>query len=103
MMSESKSARTGASRMTSPVSASIPDFCAPDDLTERNQWVLWRYETRNGKPTKVPYQVCGRCADCTNSRTWGTFDEAVSTWHRNREGYAGIGCVFANDDLFTRL
>ena len=29
----------------------------PDDLTERDQWVLWRLETRNGKPTKVPYHL----------------------------------------------
>ena len=23
----------------------------PSDLTERDQWVLWRYQTRNGKRT----------------------------------------------------
>ena len=32
------------------------DFCVPDDLTELDQWVPWRYEKRNGKWTKVPYR-----------------------------------------------
>jgi hypothetical protein len=89
--------------MTGTISAPVHDLRVPDDLTERNQWVLWRYETRNGKSTKVPYQVCGRCADSTNSRTWGPFDEAVSTWCRNRQRYAGIGFVFAKEDPFTGL
>ena len=30
---------------------------APDDLTERDQWVLWRYEERDGRTTKVPYHT----------------------------------------------
>jgi putative DNA primase/helicase len=38
----------------------------PDSLTELDQWVLWRYETRNGKPTKVPFQVSGKPADMGN-------------------------------------
>ncbi len=29
----------------------------PDDLVERDQWVLWRRETSNGRETKVPYTV----------------------------------------------
>jgi putative DNA primase/helicase len=27
----------------------------PEELTERPQWVCWRYEERGGKLTKVPY------------------------------------------------
>jgi putative DNA primase/helicase len=27
----------------------------PEELTERPQWVCWRYEERDGKPTKVPF------------------------------------------------
>ena len=26
----------------------------PDDLRERDQWVLWPYEDRKGSPTKYP-------------------------------------------------
>ena len=49
--------------MTSSPSASLEDMHVPDDLIERDQWVLWRYEARHGKPTKVPYQVAGDRAD----------------------------------------
>ena len=32
----------------------------PDSLAELNQWIVWRYEQRDGgKPTKVPYQMDG--------------------------------------------
>src|ERR1700722_17418216 len=37
----------------------------PDDLTELDQWVLWRRETVNGRQTKVPYTVGGRRASST--------------------------------------
>ena len=33
------------------------DFTVPDDLKELDQWVVWRNETRNGKPTKVPFRT----------------------------------------------
>jgi primase-polymerase (primpol)-like protein len=33
---------------------SVPDFHVPNDLAEFDQWVLWRYEKRKGKITKVP-------------------------------------------------
>lgn len=33
------------------------EVLVPDDLTELDQWVLWRYEERNGRATKVPYLV----------------------------------------------
>lgn len=37
----------------------VPTFNlhVPDDLRERDQWVLWRNEARNGTQTKVPYAV----------------------------------------------
>lgn len=87
--------------MTSTVSASIPDFRAPDDLTERDQWVLWRYEVRHGNRTKVPYQANGRRADSTNPGTWATFEEALGTWRRNRQRYAGLGFVFSKQDALA--
>jgi primase-polymerase (primpol)-like protein len=40
--------------MTGPTPALIPNFRVPDDLAERDQWVLWRFEARKGKPTKAP-------------------------------------------------
>ena len=29
----------------------------PDELKKLAQWVLWKYETRDGKTTKIPYNV----------------------------------------------
>jgi hypothetical protein len=85
--------------MTASALLSVADFHVPDDLTEHDQWLLWRYETnRQGKPTKVPYQTTGMRADSTNPRTWTTFEEALDTWRRKRQRYAGIGFVFSGED-----
>jgi hypothetical protein len=89
--------------MTGTVSLSTTDFRVPDDLAERDQWVLWRYETRNGKPTKVPYQASGKPADSTNPGSWTTFEEALSTWCRNRQQYAGLGFVFSKEDTLAGI
>ena len=32
------------------------------ELAGLPRWVLWRYEARDGKPTKVPYAADGRKA-----------------------------------------
>lgn len=86
--------------ITSPGPASTEAFRVADDLTELDQWVVWRYEKVPGrtKPTKVPYQVTGKRADSTSPRTWTTFENALSTLRRNRQHYVGIGFVFSKDD-----
>jgi hypothetical protein len=60
------------------------EIVVPDDLGEHDQWVLWRYEERNGGTTKVPYQVGRRRASTTDPSTW-----AVSFRQ---------GCVRRDDD-----
>jgi hypothetical protein len=85
------------------VTASIPGFRLPDDLTERDQWVLWRYEPRNGKPTKIPYQASGKPADSTDPGTWATFEDALGAWCRNRQRYVGLGFVFSREDPFAGI
>src|SRR5260370_3216280 len=60
----------------SPTSADdrrTPNPSVPDDLAERDQWVLWRYENRNGRPTKVPYEPTGRNANTTDHPTGANF------------------------------
>ena len=73
--------------MTQTMSVPYPDFRVPDDLTELDQWVLWRFEAHKDKPTKVPYQANGQLADSTNPGTWTTFDEALRIWRRNRASF----------------
>jgi Primase C terminal 1 (PriCT-1) len=78
-------------------------FRVPDDLSEYDQWVLWRYEARQGKRTKVPYQVNGKPASSTNRCTWTTFEEARTVLVRNPRRYAGVGFVFTTEDNLAGL
>jgi hypothetical protein len=69
------------------------------NMKDLEQWVCWRLEERDGKPTKVPYNplTCKK-ADSTDSETWADHSTAVKVC--NEHGYDGIGFVFTeNDDL----
>src|SRR5881394_4068543 len=69
------------------------------ELKARPQWVLWRYEQRGGKWTKVPYQTNRARAAADASATWTTFELAWAQYGRG--GYAGLGFVFSPDDPYT--
>lgn len=73
----------------------------PDDLKELPQWVLWKYATRSGKPTKVPLQISGTLAESNNPATWCSFDEALAA-HRHG-GFAGVGFMFSPNDPYAGL
>jgi putative DNA primase/helicase len=67
----------------------------PDELKGRKSWVDWRNESRDGKPTKVPYQTCGaKLAESNDPATWGTFGDALATYHAG--GFDGIGIELGN-------
>ena len=75
----------------------------PAALRGRAQWVVWRYQTRGGKPTKVPADPrTGKHASFTNPATWARFDNAVAAWRAN-DRYAGVGFVFSSDDPFAGI
>lgn len=63
----------------------------PTALQALNQWVSWRYEQRDGKATKVPYQQNGDQASSTDPNTWATFASALAA--QQRYGFDGIGFV----------
>ena len=71
----------------------------PQELKARRQWVVWRNETRDGKPTKVPYQINGKRAQSNQLNTWTDY-QTVCT-HRAR--FSGIGFVFSKDDLYCGI
>ena len=72
----------------------------PRELTERPQWVVWRWEDRDGKATKPPYSaINGAKASSTDPSTWTTFEKASVV--REKDGWDGIGFVFAKDDPFA--
>jgi primase-polymerase (primpol)-like protein len=74
----------------------------PEELRERPQWVTWRYEERDGKPTKVPYTPhTSFRASAVDSTTWRPFFEAHSAYARGR--CDGIGFVFSDDDPYCGI
>ena len=75
-----------------------PDFVVPDDLAERDQWVLWRLEKYNGREAKVPYSVLGHRASSTNPRDWCAFEKALAEWQLHPDRYAGLGFVLCKED-----
>lgn len=61
----------------------------PETLKSGAGFLLWRYETRNGRPTKVPYKISGVKADATNRSHFSSFDAAKLAFSKG--GYDGIG------------
>ena len=79
---------------------------APADLTEIDQWVLWRYEQKDGRWTKVPYQVNGNKASTTDLATWDTYTNVWEQWHKGAvksKHFSGIGFVFSGHDPFCGI
>ena len=71
----------------------------PRELIQLPQWVLWKTEERDGKPTKVPYQANGVKAKPNDSSTWTTFDKVIAV----ADDYNGIGFMFSEDDEFCGI
>lgn len=72
----------------------------PEELKSRFQWVMWRFEDRNGKATKVPYIDYGVMAQ-SNNTAWKTFEGAV---YLSQEGnFDGIGFMFSKEDDYIGI
>jgi hypothetical protein len=73
---------------------------ALDELAGYSQWVCWRWEERNGKKTKPPFNArTGALASSTDPATWATFAEAIATGPR----FEGPGFVLTETDPFTGI
>jgi putative DNA primase/helicase len=74
----------------------------PEELRERQQWVCWRYEQRDGTPlTKVPHSPQGGPASVTDATTWASYEVAVRAFQER--DHAGVGFVLSQDDPFTAI
>ena len=70
----------------------------PATLRDVPRWVAWRCQTRNGKPTKTPYDAHGgNLASVSDPATWSPFSDALRTWQTGR--YDGIGIVLTGDGI----
>ena len=65
----------------------------PQELKERGSFCLWKYEERDGRLTKVPYQANGLRADSTNKATFTDYATAIGI----RDKYDGIGIGVFDD------
>jgi archaellum biogenesis ATPase FlaH len=73
----------------------------PMEMRDRNQWVVWRLEDRDGKATKLPYTNSKTLAKSNDAATWLSFDTA---WQTHRSGWgSGIGFVFSSDDPYAGI
>ncbi|WP_049891202.1 phage NrS-1 polymerase family protein [Natrinema versiforme] len=69
----------------------------PEQLRERDQWVCWREEPRDGKPTKIPVTPgSGEFASSTDPETWVSVETALEYAHSRDAD--GVGFVFTDDD-----
>ncbi len=73
----------------------------PAELCGLDQWLVWKYEEREGKRTKVPYTVDGRRAATTRSEDWTEFGVVREVFDSGR--WDGIGFVFTADDPFCGI
>ena len=64
----------------------------PDKLIECALWCVWKYEDRDGKPTKVPYNPrTGGRAQSNNPATFSDFKTAVAAFGTCKYDGMGIG------------
>ncbi|MXR40784.1 hypothetical protein GRX01_05440 [Halobaculum sp. WSA2] len=68
----------------------------PESMIDRDQWVCWRSEQRDGKATKVPVEPGGGYASATDPDTLRSFSAART--HAVDAGDTGLGLVFTDDD-----
>jgi putative DNA primase/helicase len=72
----------------------------PAELVARPQWVAWRIESWEGKPTKPPYSpITEELASTTNPATWGTYEQTCS--YCEAQEMDGAGYVFSTNGPYT--
>ncbi|WEL28133.1 phage NrS-1 polymerase family protein [Haloferax volcanii] len=83
--------------MTKKTTIFVTQENLPPELVERDQWVCWRSEKRDGKQTKIPVVPGeGSFASSTDSDTWSDFETALDFVTNERAD--GIGFVFTKED-----
>lgn len=88
-----------------PPSKPTPNFIdsskIPAELKERDQFVGWKYQLRNGKWQKPPYQSSGWPAKVNDPSTWSTF---VDIWNAyESEEVDGINFVLTEADPYVGI
>ena len=76
----------------------------PSALKQLPNWVCWKYLTKEGNPTKVPFDAkTGRPAKADDSTTWTTFEQASEAADiLGGNDYEGIGFELGGTDKRQR-
>jgi hypothetical protein len=69
------------------------------ELSQHDQWVGWRLEVRDGRPTKPPYAPDGRRASHAERATWASY--RVARVACSRHHFDGLGFVLSAEDPFV--
>jgi putative DNA primase/helicase len=106
MTTVSKNNSTAAGEYTKPRAPKVRPWNIPDGLQTLPQWVVWRYEWRDDKWTKVPYQArtspARLGASSTDPRTWCSLPTALAKY-RAAEGWDGVGFVARPEDNLAMI
>lgn len=65
----------------------------PQEMKALNNWVCWKLEEKDGRKTKVPYQIDDKKASTTNPNTWNTFETVCKA----AGNFNGIGFCLTED------
>ena len=52
----------------------------PEELKKDGRFCLWKYEERNGRITKVPYQINGKKASSADKKLFQIFEWQLMQW-----------------------
>jgi hypothetical protein len=76
-------------RATKPTKLGIRPENIPEELRTLQNWVVWRWEDRDGKWTKPPYQVNGNLAKSNDPATWTSFEDVLQASENGK--FDGVG------------
>lgn len=82
--------------LAQPKALSVKSQNIPETLRKRERWVVWKFEYRKGKWTKVPHQTNGALASTIDPGTWTSFKRALHAYRTG--GWDGMGFVVTEDD-----
>lgn len=82
--------------MNKPDASSVNFNNIPDEMKNSRRWVLWKFEKRGEKWTKIPYTPWKKKASSTNPDDWSAFEDALKSYETG--AFDGVGFVLGADD-----
>jgi hypothetical protein len=75
---------------TKPTRLPLKPENIPEELKTLPHWVVWKWEQRDGKWTKPPYQTTGKLAKSNDPKTWASFEDVLKASENGSE-WDGVG------------